>query len=159
MLVFDAIGRKFVTGHTVVQYIQVTHPVVMKIHLIIGLLFTCSLPVQADQCPTPAEVRERTITRDYDWSVGEDVTLDMLLEVSELRKVELNNHGEFVACHYLSRQLPVRMDGAAPGPGCYVDKSSSEWLSLPGGTLSCTETELNNCRFTIVCINQVQKDR
>jgi len=105
----------------------------------------------ADQCPTPDQIKERSISRDYDWSVSEDVTLDMLLEISTLNKVSVHNHGEFVACHYQSQQLPVRMDGTAVAPNCFVTNISSEWLSLPGGTLSCTEADLMNCRFQIEC--------
>lgn len=114
--------------------------------------------VFADQCPSPEQVRERNISRDYEWSVAETVTLPMLLEVSELREVSLQNHGEFVSCHYLSGQLPVRLDGAAPGSGCLVTKSSGTWIPLPGGELNCNESEPADCQFAIECFNPVQTE-
>lgn len=109
---------------------------------------------RADQCPTPEQIRERNISRDYDWSVSEDVTLDMLLEISTLNKVSVHNHGEFVACYYQSQQLPVRMDGTALAPNCFVTNLSGEWLPLPGGTLSCNESEPDQCRFRIECFEK-----
>ena len=118
--------------------------------LLVMWVMPCPL-VLADQCPTPEQVREREISRDYDWSVGETVTLDMLLEITELQKVSLNNHGEFISCHYLSGQLPVRMDGAALKPNCFVYRLSEEWIPMPGGVLSCNEAEPVNCRFQIRC--------
>ena len=121
----------------------------MKFNTII-LLFI-SLPCLADQCPTVEQVRERNISRDYDWSVSEDVTLDMLLAVSELNKVELNNHGEFVACHYTSDGLPVRLDGAPPEPNCRISKLAGDWLPGKGGALDCTENEPDQCQFQIEC--------
>ncbi|MCG8325801.1 MAG: hypothetical protein MI673_09805 [Thiotrichales bacterium] len=124
---------------------------ILFLNLSLCLMYPAGLP--ADQCPTPDQVRDRSITRGYDWSVSEDVTLDMLLEVSELRKVELHNHGEFVACHYRSQQLSVRMDGASFDPNCLVAKLSEEWLPLPGGTLGCTETDPADCHFQIECFD------
>ena len=77
----------------------------MRFHPLLLLLIVHNVTF-ADRCPTPEQVRERNINRDYEWSVDETVTLDMLLMVSELREVSLQNHGEFVSCHYLSEQLP-----------------------------------------------------
>ena len=108
----------------------------------------------ADQCPTPEQVRERSISRAYDWSVGEDVTLDMLLEISGLDKVSLQNHGEFVSCHYYSAQIPVRMDGVATADNCLVTEASGEWFPLPDGTLVCNEIDPENCQFQIECFQE-----
>lgn len=125
-----------------------------------GCLVCClfSLAVFADQCPSAEQVRERNISRDYDWSVDETVTLDMLLTVSGLREVSLQNHGEFVSCYYLSGQLPVRMDGTAPDPGCLVTRASGTWISLPGGTLKCNEEEHDQCHFSIQCYDTQSRD-
>jgi hypothetical protein len=125
-----------------------------------GCLACLLLPatVFADQCPSAEQVRERNISRDYEWSVAETVTLPMLLEVSELREVSLQNHGEFVSCHYLSDQLPVRMDGAAPDPGCLVTRASGTWISLPGGTLKCNEEKHDQCHFSIQCYDTQSRD-
>ncbi len=119
--------------------------------LLVTSMILMSSAAWADRCPTPQEVSKRGISRDYDWAVSEDVTLDMLLEVSELHKVSLHNHGEFVSCHYYSRQLPVRMDGAAPARHCLIGQASGEWLSLPGGELGCLEKTPEKCQFYIEC--------
>ncbi len=108
----------------------------------------------ADTCPTPEQVYKREVPRSYDWSVSEDVTLTMLLEVSVLKNVEIYNHGEFVACHYVSDQLPVRMDAAVSEPNCLVQKQSGQWLPLPGGVTRCTEQDLSLCQFQIRCYEQ-----
>jgi hypothetical protein len=105
----------------------------------------------ADRCPAPDEVRERKISMDYEWTVGERVTLENILLVKRLIAVRVINNGEFVLCRYTTERQLVRMYGLPKSEGCVISISSGEWIGINTGESVCQEKDTTQCLFDIEC--------
>ena len=105
----------------------------------------------ADQCPSIEFIKERKISRAYDWSIDERRSIDDLLSVNKLYSVRIKNKGEFVACYYSASKTTLRLDGAAIKEDCLINKTSGLWEISESGELVCKEDDLNLCLYEIVC--------
>ena len=121
-------------------------------NLIFCLLFSLSIDVAvADQCPSAKIVKERKISRDYEWTIDERRTLEEVLSVEKLYSVRIKNQGEYVACSYTRKNGLIRLDGAAKKSHCLIMKQSGSWIYSGNGEQICTEKELNLCQFNVIC--------
>ncbi len=116
------------------------------------LLIFSSL-VNADQCPSVETVKERNISREYDWSIDERRTLDDVLSVEKLYSVRIKNKGEFIACYYSGSKNLLRLDGAPLKKDCTIDEKSGAWELSKNGEQICNEEDLNLCVYEIHCID------
>ena len=105
----------------------------------------------ADQCPSVEIIKERKISRAYDWSIDERRSIDDLLSVKNLYSVRIKNKSEFVACYYSSSKNTIRLDGAVIEKDCLIKKTSGRWETSESGELVCKEEDLSLCQFEIVC--------
>lgn len=107
--------------------------------------------VQADTCPTPEEIRDRKISKLYEWTVDENTSLDELLSVERLYAVRLMDYGEYVSCRYTTKKWPLRLDGKPEGNGCELTPETGAWTSTDSGHLVCREEDVAKCGFKIAC--------
>ena len=114
--------------------------------------------VIADQCPSPEIIKERKISRDYEWTINEKRSLDDVLSVEKLYSVRIKNKGEFVACYYSGSKNLLRLDGSPIEEECVINKSSGSWEFLENGEQICKEEDLNLCQYEIHCegLNEIQ---
>jgi len=105
----------------------------------------------ADRCSTAEEVRYRFISKDYEWSVDERMTLENLLDVEKLFAVRIMNRGEFVSCRYRTKRQLINLDGEPKKQKCVIRKSSGQWKSTKSGDLVCQEKDISLCLFDIEC--------
>ena len=67
---------------------------ILNTRFLVGMcIFLCTQNAIADSCPTVKDINYRLISRDYEWTVDEGVTLDELLSVKELIAVSIENEG------------------------------------------------------------------
>lgn len=114
-------------------------------------LFIYSSLVLAEQCPSAETVKERKISRDYEWSIDERRSLDDVLSVEKLYSVRIKNKGEFIACYYSSNKNLLRLDGAPLDKDCTINEKSGVWESSENGEQVCKEEDLNLCVYEIHC--------
>lgn len=105
----------------------------------------------ADQCPSAETVKERKISREYDWSIDERRSLEDVLAVEKLYSVRIKNRGEFVACYYTSNNRLLRLDGAAIEENCIINKKSGDWVELENQEQVCKELDLSQCIYEMDC--------
>ncbi|MCZ6803830.1 MAG: hypothetical protein O7D86_07835 [Proteobacteria bacterium] len=110
----------------------------------------------ADQCPTPEIIKDRMISRDYEWTIDERRTLDDVLSVEKLYSIRIKNKGEFIACSYSGSKNLLRLDGKPVKEGCSVNKSSGNWELAENGEQICKEAELGLCVYDINCKESLQ---
>ncbi len=113
--------------------------------------------VIADQCPSPDIIKERNVSRDYDWSIDERRTLDDLLSIEKLYSVRIKNKGEFIACYYSGSKNLIRLDGASHRKECGIIKTSGSWHVSDKGEQVCKEEDLNLCHYAIECEESSEK--
>jgi hypothetical protein len=126
------------------------------IYLLSLLLF--SNFVIADHCPSAKIVKERNISREYDWSIDERRSLEDVLSVEKLYSVRIKNKGEFIACYYSGEKSLLRLDGAPIGKDCLIKKQSGNWLEAENNEQVCQEDDLNLCVYEINCSDDVESD-
>ena len=114
-------------------------------------------PVLADQCPSAETVKQRKISRDYDWSIDERLSIDDVLSVEKLYSVRIKNGGEFVACYYSGSRRLVRLDGAGMKNDCIINVKSGEWVAAENNEQLCKEADLNQCLYEIQCKKDNEK--
>ena len=105
----------------------------------------------ADGCPTPDEVRERKISRDYEWTVDERTSLENILSVNRLIAVRIVSKGEFVSCRYSTGDQLFSMDGLPHSVECMITISSGVWVRTTTGVSVCQEKDTAQCLFDIEC--------
>ena len=96
----------------------------------------------ADQCPTPEKIKERNISREYDWTINERRTLEDVLSVEELYSVRINNKAEYIACYYSGSRSLLRLDGKPLKQTCGVKKISGRWEATENDEQICLEDDL-----------------
>jgi hypothetical protein len=103
-------------------------------------------------CPTIAEIRDRELSLQFDWTVDEGVTLAAILEVEELVSVSTENNGEFTVCEYWGTDgRPLRLYALPLGENCRIEPAAGEWESGPGLRRQCLESDQSRCRYMIRC--------
>ncbi len=112
--------------------------------------------VIADQCPSPEIIKERNISREYDWSIDARRTLDDVLSIEKLYSVRIKNKGEFIACYYSGSKNLVRLDGASLKKECVINKTSGSWDISDKGEQVCKEEDLNLCHYEIECEESIE---
>ncbi len=122
-----------------------------KITFGIVLMLIAINAVYADQCPTPDIIKERKISRAYDWTIDERRTLEDLLAVEELYSVRIKNNGEFAACYYSSPGQLLRLDAKPLKEDCTVAKYEGNWADSSASEQVCNEPDVYQCRFAIYC--------
>jgi len=105
----------------------------------------------ADQCPTPELIKDRKISRDYEWTIDERRSLDDVLSVEKLYSVRIKNKGEFIACYYSGSKSLLRLDGKPLKENCLVDKNKGSWETTVDGEQVCKEADLMLCVYDINC--------
>lgn len=113
-----------------------------------------SQPLFADQCPTPDIIKERNISRDYEWTLDERMTLDDVLSVEKLYSVRIKNKGEFIACYYSGSKGLLRLDGKPEKDDCGISKGAGSWEVANNGEEICKEQDLTLCMHDIICPEQ-----
>jgi len=117
------------------------------------LLYFSSLTVLAVQCPSPEQIRQRTIPENLEWTVDESISIEELLSVKGLFAVRIFNYGEYVSCRYTTERWSVTMDGIPQNSRCIVLPDRGEWDSTNSGQLVCRETDVTQCGFRLKCSN------
>ena len=105
----------------------------------------------ADHCPSAEIVKERKISRTYDWSIDERRSLDDVFAVKKLYSVRIKNQGEFVACYYTGNKRLLRLDGTALEKNCVINSKSGDWIKSENGEQICKEFDLSQCIYEIHC--------
>ena len=105
----------------------------------------------ADHCPTPEKIKERNISREYDWTINERRTLEDVLSVEKLYSVRIRNEAEYIACYYSGSRSLLRMDGKPLKQSCRVKKISGRWEPTENGDQICMEDDLGKCEYEIKC--------
>jgi len=105
----------------------------------------------ADQCPSPEVIKERNISRDYEWTMDERRSLEDVLSVEKLYSVRIKNKGEFVACSYSASNKLLRLDAAAIEKGCTIRKKLGNWAFSKKGEHVCKEDDLSLCHYEVHC--------
>jgi hypothetical protein len=117
----------------------------------LSYLFINPSLVIADQCPSPEIIKERKISRAYEWTIDERRSLDDVLSVEKLYSVRIKNKGEFIACYYSGSKNLLRLDGTSLKKECVVKKKSGNWDFSENGEQVCKEENLNLCHYEIHC--------
>ena len=131
----------------------------LKISEGIGLLLLLSVSgIHAEVCPVPEQIRDRKISKEYDWSVEENTTLKELLAVKQLYSVRIMHNGEDISCRYTTGKWPVRLDGQPVSGKCKVVSESGEWSSTESGELVCNEEDVTKCGFKLECEDHSEPD-
>lgn len=116
--------------------------------LLLILSMACA---RAEVCPTPEQIRDRKISKDYDWSVEEVTTLDQLLAVKKLYSVRILDQGKTISCRYTTEKWPVRLDGDPLDEKCGIITEAGEWKGTESGELACQEEDVTKCGFKQEC--------
>ena len=122
-----------------------------RIFLVCLCTLLCTQLVIADSCPSVKDISYRLISRDYEWTVDEGVTLDELLSVKELIAVSIENEGEFVSCKYKTGEKFIKLDGLPDTEKCPLHKTSGSWFVTGTNRLVCDEEDLFLCVFETDC--------
>jgi hypothetical protein len=107
--------------------------------------------VLADQCPSSEIIKERNISRDYEWTIDERRSLKDVLSVEKLYSVRIKNKGEFIACFYSGSKKLLRLDGASLTEKCVIRIQSGNWEQAENGEQVCKEDDLSLCLYEIHC--------
>ncbi len=134
----------------------------MKYYQYSGLLFlvflnTTQLHAESFSCPLISEVKERTISQYFEWTVSDDTSLHSILNVNELLSVSIESYGEFLACTYMSETIQFRLDAKPLEDNCLLVPTSENWFSDGSGKSVCQDDEKGRCVFEINCQFQPQK--
>jgi hypothetical protein len=122
-----------------------------RITCLLFLLFFHMLDVSSETCPTPEKIRERNISKQYEWTVQEGVTLDNLLSVQRLYAVRIINFDDYISCRYTTGKWPVKLDGKPVNNKCHLLPDAGEWRSTDSGSLVCQEKDPVQCGFSMDC--------
>jgi len=107
---------------------------------------------RADSCPSADQVHSRKISRDYEWTVDEGITLKDILSVTRLRAVAVQNAGEFIICGYdRGKGKHLNLYAKPKGNLCVVTRAGGKWHKSDAGDLSCREDDPEQCRFQFNC--------
>ncbi|MCG8378773.1 MAG: hypothetical protein MI865_04770 [Proteobacteria bacterium] len=117
-------------------------------YLIVSLLL--SNFSYAEQCPSPDIIKDRKISREYEWTIDERRTLEDVLAVEKLFSVRIKNQGEFIACYYSGNRGILRLDGKPLKDSCRIQTESGNWKKIEGETV-CLDEELSLCIYKIEC--------
>ena len=117
----------------------------------ICLLLSGTEQPRADHCPSPDIVKQRKISRDYEWTIDERRTLDDVLAVETLYSARIKNRGEFIACYYSSEARLLRLDAKPEKNGCLIVESSGKWNIIDGVEAICEEDDIALCEYNIKC--------
>ncbi len=108
-------------------------------------------PSFAEQCPTPHNIKDRKINRDYEWTIDERRTLDDVLSVEKLYSIRIRNNGEYVACYYSGGKNLLRLDGKPLEQPCTLRVVSGQWNIAENGERVCAEDDRGLCVYDVKC--------
>ena len=113
--------------------------------------------VYADQCPSPEIIKDRKITRQYEWYIDERRTLEDVLSVERLYSVRIRKQGELVTCYYSTKERLLEMDAKPIREGCEVIERSGGWQVINEQEKVCMEQNPYNCHYAIYCDERSNK--
>jgi hypothetical protein len=124
----------------------------LRISVNTGIIYILLMTnTQADVCPTAEEIRDKKISRSYDWAVTENTTLDELLSVKDLYAVRIMDYDSYVSCRYTAVEWPVTLDGNPLDSECRIVPDAGEWTGTDSGELVCREKDVTKCGFKMEC--------
>ncbi|MEM6998576.1 MAG: hypothetical protein AAF419_01900 [Pseudomonadota bacterium] len=112
----------------------------------------------ADQCPTVDMIKERKISREYEWWIEERRSLEEILSVQKLYSVRIKEKGKFVSCHYQADKLLIAMEAAPIKAHCTVTQYKGDWKNVNEIETVCTETDPFACLFAIYCDERTKQE-
>ena len=115
------------------------------------LLLCIPLETLGESCPSPDKIRQRNLSKKYEWTVDEKTSLEALLSVKKLYSVRIMDHGAYVSCHYTSPKWPIKLDLAPARGACTFSRQKGEWKGTESGQEVCMEKNPGNCGFTSTC--------
>ena len=128
-----------------------------KQYFMFVILLTCIFVFDRDanaeifSCPSIQSIKNRTISKEFEWTVSENTSLDAVLNVSKLEAVSIENHGEFVSCIYQSHNEKVRLDAKPITVDCLVVTHSANWQDNKSGRWVCIDNNKMNCQYEVSC--------
>lgn len=102
-------------------------------------------------CPAVQSIKDRTISKEFDWTVSEETSLESVLNVSELLSVTIENHGQFLRCTYNSSDVEVNMDAKPITVDCLIVPSSQNWINHDNGRSVCNDVVKGRCEIETSC--------
>lgn len=105
----------------------------------------------AETCPAPSEIKARDISKEYDWSVDESITLEQLVNVEALFGVRIKNKNEYIACYYRGKDKVIRLDGLPLGKDCRVFHESTNWKVTEKHEWYCDAEDKYQCVYAKTC--------
>ena len=115
------------------------------------VLFCMYTGTRADSCPSPEMIIKRDLSKQYEWTVDENTTLQDLLSVKELYAVRIMDHDDYVSCHYTTDKWPIKLDMSPSSGKCKPVPHSSKWKNTDSGQVVCMEKDIANCDFNFEC--------
>ncbi len=114
-------------------------------------LYSMASAADVVTCPQAEDVRNKTISQEFDWTTSEDVSLHSILNVHQLHSVSIENYGEFLACSYDSETIQLRLDGKPIKVGCTLKPQSEPWSNSEPGQYVCLEKNKAACLVLLDC--------
>ena len=105
----------------------------------------------ADTCPSPEKIRNRDLSKKYEWTVDETTTLQNLLSVKRLYAVRIMDQDAYVSCHYTTDKWPVKLDLAPVSGACKLAAHGGKWKNTDAGQVVCLEKDPGKCNFSFAC--------
>ncbi len=96
-------------------------------------------------------IKERKISRKYEWWIDERRDLDDVLTVEKLYSVRIKEQDKYVACYYSARGLIIQMDAAPAESECGVIEYKGQWDTVNDAERVCNEEDPFACQFAIYC--------
>ena len=117
-----------------------------------------SLAAFADQCPTIDMIKERKISREYEWWIDERRSLEDILSVQKLYSVRIKEKGKYVSCNYKADNLLIAMEAAPIKEHCTVIQYKGDWQTINENEMVCTETDPYACLYAIYCDERTEQE-
>lgn len=118
---------------------------------IFAILVLISSYTLAETCPAPSEIKARDISKNYDWSVEESITLEELVNVEALFGVRIKNKNQYIACYYRGKEKVIRLDGLPLGKNCRVYHESTNWQVTEKHEWFCNAEDKYQCIYEKKC--------
>ena len=123
-----------------------------KYHALLAICLLCMhTESRGDSCPSPEMIIKRDLSKQYEWTVDENTSLQDLLSVKQFQEARIMDHGLFVSCFYTSEKGTVRLDAAPVKGECSLTLHDDQWIKTDAAQDVCTDTIAGNCGFTYTC--------
>lgn len=103
-------------------------------------------------------IKERNISREYEWWIDERRNLEEILSVQKLFSVRIKEKGKFVSCHYAADNLLIAMEAMPKKQGCSVIQYKGEWQNVNEDETVCIESDPFACQYATYCDERTEKE-